>query len=242
MVDPLHQFVISPIVKMSAGGVDLSFTNSSLAVVVAVLGIWILFAWGTSGINSGMVPSRLQAALEICYNMVLDLLDNNTGEGGRRYFPFVFSLFFFILFSNLVGIIPYMFTTTSHIVVTFALAGMVFCVITLLGFMLHGVKFLGVFAPSGAPRFLLPLLIPIEMISYLSRPISLSVRLFANMMAGHTVLKVFAGFAAMLGVWGIFPLFINVLLTGFELAIAIIQSYVFTILTCVYLRDAVHLH
>jgi F-type H+-transporting ATPase subunit a len=173
---------------------------------------------------------------------VADLIDSNVGEKGRRYFPFVFSIFLFVLLGNLVGLVPYVFTFTSHIIATFTVAMIVFLFVTALGIALHGFRFLGLFAPAGVPKFLLPLLIPVEMISYLSRPISLAVRLFANMMAGHTMMKVFAGFVAMIGVWGVAPIAVNVILTGFEVVVAVLQAYIFTILTCVYLNDAVHLH
>lgn len=240
MLDPLHQFVIQPIFKINVGGVDLSFTNSSLAIVSAVILICILFSLGLR--NKSLVPDRLQAFVEETYLLIAGLIDNNVGTQGRRYFPFVFSIFFFVLFGNLLGMVPYMFTFTSHIIATFTLAMVVFLFVTILGIIKHGVKFLSLFAPKGLPTFLLPAVVPIEMISYLARPISLAVRLFANMMAGHTMMKVFAGFAAMLGVYGFLPICVNVVLTGFEIVIAIIQAYVFTILTCVYLNDAVHLH
>ena len=240
MLDPLHQFVIQKIIDFDIRGIDLSFTNSSLAVLAAVLGIYALFSVGIG--QKRLVPNRLQALIEMSYNLVAGLIDSNIGEKGQRYFPFVFSIFFFVLFGNLIGMIPYMFTYTSHIIVTFTLAMVVFMFVTLLGFALHGLKFLSIFVPHGLPWYLFPVVAPIEMISYLSRPISLSVRLFANMMAGHTMMKVFAGFAAMLGVWGFAPIVVNIILTGFEIVIAMIQAYIFTILTCVYLNDAVNLH
>ena len=240
MLDPLHQFVVQKIINFDIRGIDLSFTNSSLAVLTAVLGIYALFSIGIG--QKRLVPNRMQALIEISYNLVASLIDSNIGEKGQRYFPFVFSIFFFILFGNLIGMIPYMFTYTSHIIVTFTLAMIVFMFVTLLGFVRHGLKFFSIFVPHGLPWYLFPVVAPIEMISYLSRPISLSVRLFANMMAGHTMMKVFAGFAAMLGVWGFAPIAVNIILTGFEIVIAMIQAYIFTILTCVYLNDAVNLH
>ncbi len=240
MLDPLHQFVIQKIINFNIRGVDLSFTNSSLAVLAAVIGIYLLFSIGIG--QKRLVPDRMQALIEMSYNLIAGLIDSNIGEKGRRYFPFVFSIFFFILFGNLIGMIPYMFTYTSHIIVTFTLAMVVFMFVTLLGFVRHGLKFFSIFVPHGLPWYLFPVVAPIEMISYLSRPISLSVRLFANMMAGHTMMKVFAGFAAMLGIWGFAPIAVNVILTGFEIVIAMIQAYIFTILTCVYLNDAVNLH
>lgn len=240
MLDPLHQFVIQKIINFNIRGVDLSFTNSSLAVLAAVIGIYLLFSIGIG--QKRLVPNRMQALIEMSYNLIAGLIDSNIGEKGRRYFPFVFSIFFFILFGNLIGMIPYMFTYTSHIIVTFTLAMVVFMFVTLLGFVRHGLKFFSIFVPHGLPWYLFPVVAPIEMISYLSRPISLSVRLFANMMAGHTMMKVFAGFAAMLGIWGFAPIVVNIILTGFEIVIAMIQAYIFTILTCVYLNDAVNLH
>lgn len=240
MLDPLHQFVIQPIFKINVKGIDLSFTNSSLAVVVAAASICVLFAFGIK--NKSLAPNRLQAFIEKTYILISGLIDNNVGIQGRQYFPFVFSIFFFVLFGNLTGMAPYMFTFTSHIIATFALAMVVFLFVTILGIAKHGFKFLSLFAPKGLPPFLLPLIVPVEMISYLARPLSLAVRLFANMMAGHTMMKVFAGFAAMLGAYGFLPIGVNVILTGFEIVIAIIQAYVFTILTCVYLNDAIHLH
>jgi F-type H+-transporting ATPase subunit a len=240
MLDPLHQFVVSPLLKINIGGVDLSFTNSSLAVVITVMAISVVFVAGLR--QRELIPGRFQAFVEIMYTLVADLVESNVGRAGQRYFPFVFSIFLFVLFGNLVGLVPYMFTFTSHIIATFTVAMVVFLFITVLGFCLHGWRFLSLFAPGGVPKFLLPLLIPVEMISYLTRPISLAVRLFANMMAGHTMMKVFAGFVAMIGVWGVAPMAINVILTGFEVVVAILQAYIFTILTCVYLNDAVHLH
>ena len=240
MLDPLHQFVIQPIFKLNIAGYDLSFTNSSLAVMSAVVLICGLFLFGLR--NKSLVPDRLQALIEETYLLIAGLIDNNVGTQGRQYFPFVFSIFFFVLFGNLLGMVPYMFTFTSHIIATFTLAMVVFLFVTILGIVKHGFKFLSLFAPPGLPKFLLPAIVPIEMISYLARPISLAVRLFANMMAGHTMMKVFAGFSAMLGVYGFLPIGVNVILSGFEIVIAIIQAYVFTILTCVYLNDAIHLH
>jgi F-type H+-transporting ATPase subunit a len=170
------------------------------------------------------------------------MLDETNGKKGRPYFPFIFSLFIFVLMGNLLGMFPFCFTFTSQLVVTFALASLVFIVVTIVGILKHRGKFLSIFFPDGAPLFMAPVLIPIELLSYLSRPVSLSVRLFANMMAGHTMLKVFAGFTVSLGLWGIFPVAMNVLLTAFEFLVAVLQAYVFTILTCLYFHDALCLH
>lgn len=240
MIDPLHQFAISPLSKFEVCGIDLSFTNSSLAVLVAVVLIFVLFACGLK--KDGMIPSRLQAFIEMMYELVAGMITGNAGKAGLKYFPFVFSIFFFVLLGNLLGMVPYMFTFTSHIIVTFTLAMIVFLFVTILGIVLHGFHFFSLFMPKGVSIFLAPILIPVEMISYMSRPISLSVRLFANMMAGHTMMKVFAGFVAMLGIFGVAPMAVNVVLTGFEVVISMLQAYIFTVLTCVYLNDAVHLH
>ena len=190
-----------------------------------------------------MIFIRLFAAfIEIIYNFIAGTVEENAGTAGLKYFPFVFSIFFFVLLGNLLGMVPYMFTFTSHIIVTFTLAMIVFLFITILGIMLHGFRFFTLFMPKGVSLLLAPVLVPIEMISYLARPISLSVRLFANMMAGHIVMKVFAGFVVMMGVAGIAPMAVNVVLTGLEIIISLLQAYIFTLLTCVYLNDAVNLH
>lgn len=192
--------------------------------------------------RSAIVPGRWQCAAELAYEFVAGLLRDTVGQEGRKYFPFVFTLFMFILCGNLLGMVPYSFTFTSHIIVTFALAFVIFIGVTVLGFAKHGMHFFSFFVPPGTPLPMYPLLIPIEVISYLSRPISLSVRLFANMLAGHTLLKVIAGFVAALGFFGVLPLAFVVALTGLEILIAFLQAYVFTILTCLYINDALHLH
>jgi F-type H+-transporting ATPase subunit a len=184
----------------------------------------------------------MQVAAEMGFSFINNLITDTAGKEGRKYFPLVFSLFMFILFGNLFGMIPYSFTFTSHIIVTFGLALAVFLFVTILGFVKHGLKFFSFFVIPGLPIYMLPLLIPIEVISYLSRPISLAVRLFANMLAGHTLLKVFAGFVSALGFFGILPLVFIIALTGLEILIAFLQAYVFAILTCLYINDALHLH
>ena len=193
-----------------------------------------------------MVPGRLQAAVEITYEFVAGILRDATGKEGMRFFPIVFTIFMFILMGNMLGMIPGSFTFTSHIIVTFAMAIAVWLGVTIIGFWYHGAHFLHFFVPSGAPKAMLPLLVPIEILSYCVRPISLSVRLFCNMMAGHTMLKVFAGFIISLGGYyvipGIAPLAITVVLIGFEFAVAFLQAYIFTVLTCIYLNDAIHMH
>jgi F-type H+-transporting ATPase subunit a len=193
--------------------------------------------------KNGDVPNRLQILVEMSYDFIANMVKDNVGKGGRVYFPFIFSLFLFILFGNVLGMVPYNFTYTSHIIVTFGLAGFIFIGVTIIGLAKHGISFLKFFVPSGVPIALLPILIPIEVISYLVRPISLSLRLFANMMAGHTMLKVFASFIVLLGLLGGWaPLLLVIILTGFEIMIAVLQAYVFTILCCLYLNDALNLH
>ena len=237
---PLEQFEIIPYVQIKSGSVDLSFTNSSLSMIitVALIKLFLTFSVNTRSI----IPSRVQLLSELCYNFIAQLLKDTIGNEGRKYFPFVFTIFMFVLIGNMVGMIPYSFTFTSHIIVTFALATVVFIGVTFLGFAKHGLHFFCFFVIPGLPWYMLPLLIPIEVISYLSRPISLSVRLFANMLAGHTLLKVFAGFVISLGVAGFLPLAFIVALTGLEILIAFLQAYVFAILTCLYINDALHLH
>ena len=193
--------------------------------------------------RSAIVPGRWQVAVELSYEFIAGLLRDTVGSEGRKYFPIVFTLFMFVLLGNLLGMVPYSFTFTSHIVVTFAMAIVIFIFVTILGFVKHGMHFFSFFAPPGTPVVMLPLLVPIEVISYLSRPISLSVRLFANMLAGHTLIKVIAGFIPALGViFGVLPLALVVALTGLEILIAFLQAYVFAILTCLYINDAIHLH
>ena len=237
---PLEQFVIKPIVPVEIGGVDVSFTNSALFMTIAVLVATVFLVLGMR--RSDIVPGRWQAAVELSYDFIAGLLRDTVGAEGRKYFPIIFTLFIFVLLGNLLGMVPYSFTFTSHIVVTFTMAIMIFIGVTILGFVRHGMHFFSFFAPPGTPVFMLPLLVPIEIISYLSRPISLSVRLFANMLAGHTLIKVIAGFIALLGVAGVLPFALVVALTGLEILIAFLQAYVFAILTCLYINDAIHLH
>lgn len=240
-VDPMHPFQIVRLVPMEIGGLDVSFTNSSLMMVIGSALIFLFLVMATRG--RALVPGRMQSVAELSYEFVGNMLNSTVGPEGKRFFPFVFTLFFFILMMNLLGMVPYSFTVTSHIIVTFALAMMVFIGVTILGFVRHGLHFLSFFAPSGVPKILLPLLVVIEFISYLARPIALAVRLFANMMAGHTMLHVFAGFVLMLGVLaGWLPLLFIVALTGLEFLVAFLQAYVFAILTCIYINDAIHLH
>jgi F-type H+-transporting ATPase subunit a len=238
---PLEQFVIQRVVDLHIGGLDVSITNSAIAMAVAVVLITAFLTISMSG--AALVPGRWQSMAELSYEFIAKMVRENVGLEGMRYFPFIFTLFMFILFCNLLGLIPYSFTATSHIIITFALAAVVFIGVTIIGFVRHGTHFLKLFVPSGVPIFLLPLIIIIEILSYLTRPISLSVRLFANMMAGHTMLKVFAGFVVGLGaLLGWAPLAFIIALTALELGIAILQAYVFAILSCIYLNDAINLH
>lgn len=245
-VDPLHQFVVHPIGQpLSIAGVDVSFTNASLWMVVTVLAV---SAFSILAMNKrALVPGRWQLMAEMSYTFIDDLVRDNAGASAKRFMPFIFCLFMFIFFANMIGLFPYAFTVTSHIIVTFALAITVFLGVTLTGFALHGFKFLKLFVPHGVPLALMPLVVAIEVISYFSRPISHSVRLFANMLAGHIMLKVFAGFVlsfltmGAVGLVGmILPLFMITALTALELLVAALQAYVFTILTCMYLNDALH--
>ena len=237
---PLAQFEINSIIDLNIGNLNVSFTNSSVAMVTTVIFI-VTFLTMTVKKRS-IIPSRMQVISESIYTFIAQLLQDTVGEDGRKYFPFVFTIFMFVLIGNMVGMIPYSFTFTSHIIVTFALATVVFIGVTILGFIKHKMHFFSFFVIPGLPIYMLPLLIPIEIISYLSRPISLSVRLFANMLAGHTLLKVFAGFVVSLGIAGLFRLAFIVALTGLEILIAFLQAYVFAILTCLYINDALHLH
>lgn len=240
MSEPLHQFEIHTLFPLSIRGVDISFTNASLFMVIAVLATTLFLGGGI--IRSKLIPGYWQSLAEMFYGFVSNILDETMGIKGRKYFPFIFTIFMFIFMGNVIGMIPYAYTFTSQIIVTFGLAMIAFGMATLIGFMRHGFRYFTLFVPQGAPIYMLPLIVPIEILSYLSRPISLSVRLFANMMAGHTMLKVFAGFTVALGFFGVAPLFVNTLLTAFEILVAVLQAYVFTILTCIYFQDSIHLH
>lgn len=244
-IDALSQFELSPVLGFL--GKAVGFSQANLFMVIAVLLTMGLLVYGMR--QRAIVPGRLQSLAETSYEFVHELVTGQVGDEGKRFFPFVFALFMFVLFGNLLGMLPYAFTFTSHIAVTFALAMIVFVLITVVAISIHGVHFFSYFFPEGAPKVLAPLIIPIEVISYLSRPVSLSVRLFANMVAGHVMLKVFATFVVLMGsagVVGIFgaaaPLAVNVALVGFEFLVAFLQAYVFAILTSIYLHDAVHLH
>ncbi|HKS89138.1 MAG TPA: F0F1 ATP synthase subunit A [Stellaceae bacterium] len=237
---PLEQFVIRPLVPIHIGTTDISYTNSALLMTIVVALIMLLLVGGTR--RAALVPGRLQSLAEMSYEFVAGMVRENVGTDGFEYFPLVFSIFMFVLFGNFLGLIPYSFTFTGQIVVTFALAIFVFLLVTLVGLIRHGFHFFTFFFPAGAPVFMAPILVPIEVISYMSRPVSLGIRLFANMMAGHTMMAVFAGFTITLGVFGFLPIAINVAMFALEIIVCALQAYVFTILTCLYLRDAIHLH
>jgi F-type H+-transporting ATPase subunit a len=240
-INPLEQFTIERIVPIKVGSLDLSFTNSALLMVIAAALATLLVLAATRG--ASLVPGRLQSSVEVLYEFVArSIVEQNAGHGGERYFPFIFTLFVFILFGNLLGLFPYSFTFTSHIIVTFALAAVVFVGVTLIGIARHGFKFLSLFVPHGVPLPMLVILVPIEVLSYFIRPFTLSIRLFANMMAGHTMLAIFGGFVVTLGLAGILPLGVNVLLIFLELLVAVLQAYVFAVLSAIYLHDALHLH
>jgi F-type H+-transporting ATPase subunit a len=245
-VDPIHQFQISKLFTIGRmAGQEIAFTNSALFMVIIVLGVSALLIGATS--PRALVPGRLQSVAEMSYEFVANTLRSSAGTEGMKFFPFVFTLFMFILFANIIGLLPYAFTVTSQIVITAAFAVLVFLIVVIYGFWRNGLHFLNLFVPKGVPVYILPAIVLIEILSFLSRPISHSVRLFANMLAGHITLKVFAGFIIMLGSAGLLgwlgatlPFAMVVMLTALELLVAFLQAYVFTILTCIYLNDVIH--
>ena len=245
-MDPIHQFQITKIFTFGRiGGAELAFTNSALFMLIA-LGVILALTVGATSARA-MVPGRLQSIAEISYEFIATTLHNSAGTEGMKFFPLVFSLFMFILAVNLIGLIPYAFTVTSHIIITASLALLVFFTVIVYGFWTHGLHFFKLFVPSGIPAWMIPIIVVIELLSFLSRPISHSVRLFANMLAGHITLKLVAGFVVMLGsigmvgwVGAIAPLALTIALTALELLVACLQAYVFAILTCIYLNDAIH--
>jgi len=239
-IHPLGQFQIERLIPIHIGRLDVSYTNSALLMTIVVVLVTALLVLGTR--KRALVPGRWQSLAEMSYEFVADMIDTNVGHGGREFFPFVFTLFMFILFANFLGMIPYSYTVTSQIVVTFALAAVVFIGVTIIGIVRHGFHFLRLFVPQGVPAPLLLLLVPIELLSYFIRPFTLAIRLFANMLAGHTMLAIFAGFAASIGLLGILPMGIDILLVALEVLVAALQAYVFAILTCLYLSDAIYLH
>lgn len=239
--NPLDQFKIKPIAQIDLLGYNISFTNSALFMMVSVVLIVAYFLIAFR--KKSLVPTRLQLSGELVFGMISDMLEQNAGKSARKFLPFIFTLFLFILICNLFGMIPYSFTVTSHISITFALAMIVFLLVTFTGIYLHGLRFFSLFLPEGTPYWLAPLMIIIELFAFLSRPVSLSLRLAANMVAGHVLLKVMAGFVISLAVYFKFlPIPIIVILIGFEIFVALLQAYIFTILSCVYLNDAINLH
>lgn len=242
MASPVEQFAIQNLSAplFSIGGHEIAITNSAVFMFAAVAVSSVLLVAGAG--KAAMIPGRFQAMSELFYEFIANMIRDNVGSAGKKYFPFIFTLFIFTLFGNLLGLIPYGFTFTSHIAVTFFMALVVFLAVTLIGIFKHGLHFFSLFFPHGAPLFTAPILIPIELVSYLSRPISLSVRLFANMTVGHVLLKVLAGFVVALGIFGVIPLAVLVAITALEVLIALLQAYIFTILCCIYLNDALHLH
>ena len=238
---PLDQFRVKEIVNLQIFGYDTSITNSSLFMLV--VGVFIVFYFMLAFRGKGLVPSRFQLSGELVYGMITGMLDQNVGAKGKKFVPLIFTLFMFILTCNVFGMIPYGFTVTSHISITFALAMMVFLLVTLFGIYLHGFHFFSLFLPAGTPWWLAPLMVVIELFAYLARPVSLSLRLAANMVAGHVLLKVMAGFVVSMAIYlKIIPIPFIVVLIGFELFVAALQAYIFTILSCVYLNDALNLH
>jgi F-type H+-transporting ATPase subunit a len=245
-LNPMEQFEIKPIVPLHIAGYDVSFTQQSLLMVIVVVAASLFLTLAMS--RRALVPGRMQSMAELSYEFVANMIHSATGEDGLKFFPFVFTIFMFVLFANFFGLVPWSFTITSQIAVTFALASLVILTVVVTGFARHGIGFLRLFVPD-APILLLFLLVPIEVISFLTRPISLSVRLFANMLAGHTMLQVFAGFVIALGAAGgvftglaIAPLLLIVAIMALEILVAFLQAYVFAILTCIYLNEALHLH
>ncbi len=245
IADPIHQFEIKKLFDLNIAGLDLSFTNASFYMLLSVVLIIVFF--GMAATRGKLVPSRMQSVAEIGYGFVADMVRGAAGEEGLKFFPFVFTLFFFVFFANMIGMVPYAFTTTSHLIVTAALSLLVISIVIGYGFYKNGFKFLKLFAPAGAPWPIYILLIPIEVISFFARPVTLALRLFANMLAGHIMLKLFAGFAVTgLAAGGIGLLVtplafaMGVTLNALELLVAGLQAYVFAILTCVYLNDALH--
>lgn len=247
MADPIHQFEIKTLIPLEVAGIDIAFTNSSLWMMIGVVLSTLTLSLATR--RKALVPGRLQVISEMLYEFVANMIRENIGSAGRQYFPLIFTLFMVVLMGNLLGMIPYSFTYTSHIIVTLALAMLIFFTVLVIGVIRHGPAFFSFLVPPGVPVWLFPLIIPIELVSFLARPVTLSVRLFANMMAGHLMLKVFAGFSvSMLGLGaagffaGLVPMFFNVILIGFEFLIALLHAYVFTVLSCIYLKDTVELH
>lgn len=238
--DPFHQFTVYPVIHMSIAGYDISLTNSALFMLVAILSITGFFYFAMR--NAQLVPQKFQSSAEILFQFAEKTLLETAGSKAKSFVPFVFTLFMFILTLNLFGMLPYGFTVTSQIIVNFALAIAVFLIVIIVGFVKHGFHFLSLFLPEGTPKIFAPLIIIIELLSFLSRPITLTLRLAGNMLAGHILLKVVASFVVLMGIWGFVPIPFIMIMSGFEFFVAILQAYIFTILTCVYLNDAINLH
>ena len=245
-IDPIHQFQIHNLVPIfNLGGHEIAFTNSALFMLIIVALVSLLLIGATA--PRAIVPGRLQSMAEMTYEFVAETVVNSTGTEGMKFFPFVFTLFMFVLFANVIGLIPYSFTVTSQLIITAMLALLVFFIVVIYGFWRNGLHFLNLFVPKGVPIYILPAIVAIEILSFLSRPVSHSVRLFANMLAGHITMQVFAGFIIMLAGFGVLgwfgaalPFIMVVMLTALECLVALLQAYVFAILTCIYLNDAIH--
>lgn len=241
-LNPLAQFDLHTIVPISVFGYNVSFTNSSLVMIIAVSLITLFYTVALRSTDA-YAPSKPQIFAELTYNMIAHMINANIGDKGKPFIPFIFSIFLFILICNLLGLLPYSFTVTSHISITFTLAIIVFLLVTIVGFIKHGLGFLSLFMPDGIPLWLAPLIFIIELFAFLARPVSLSLRLMANMMAGHVLLKVIAGFVVtLMFLLKPLPISMVVILSGFELFIGILQAYIFTLLSCIYLNDALNLH
>ena len=237
---PMEQFEIKTWIPIQIGDFDASFTNSSAFMILSVLAATALMVFAVRP-RAG-IPGRWQLLAELTYQFIAKMVSDSIGKEGRPYFPFIFTIFMFVLFGNFIGMLPYSFTFTSHIAVTLTMALVIFVLVTVIAFAKHGFHFFSFFLPAGVPIILAPLMIAIEVISYFTRPLSLSIRLFANMMAGHTLLKVVGGFVVPLGIFGVVPVAGLVAVTGLEFLIAFLQAHIFTILTCIYINDAIHLH
>ncbi|MFZ2587830.1 MAG: F0F1 ATP synthase subunit A [Alphaproteobacteria bacterium] len=243
-MNPLHQFEVAVLHPLHVAGLDLSITNQAVWTFIAVAAISLLFVAGVA--NMKLVPGRLQAFVEMTYEFIHNLVKDNTGEEGLKYFPLILTLFLFLAGLNVAGMFPGSFTATSQITTTAFMAVVVFAMVIAIGFKEQGLHFLGLFYPAGTPGYLAPLIVPLELISFFARPLTLAVRLCANMVAGHVLMKIFATFVIMLMGWfaltAVAPFVLLVALSGLELFVALLQAYIFTVLTCVYLNDALHGH
>lgn len=239
-LNPFDQFQVKKILDLSLFGYDISFTNSAMFMVIAISIICIFFIYVSRRVS--IIPNKSQALAELIFEFTNNTLSEAAGESSKKFAPFIFALFSFIFILNVMGLLPFGFTVTSQLIITFALAIIVFSIVIVFGFAMHGLKFLSLFMPKGTPIFIAPLMIIIELFSFFVRPISLSIRLAGNMIAGHVLLKVLGTFVLLMGIAGLFPLSFMVIMIGFELFVAILQAYIFTMLTCIYLNDAINLH